>query len=148
MMHLLLSTQTNSPSLTLPRRKSQLKLKNGSNGYAKGGPGADAGVEVEGASDPHPLRNLFRPSLLRNPDLVVGLAWFFQQWSATASAAGRGKGSAAGLRELVGEDEAVYARVKWAIDLVRETLASGAGTGDVENDDDEERERGTGRRWS
>jgi hypothetical protein len=138
MVHLLLSTQTNSPSLTLPRRK------------AKNGKGGQAGGEGEGAGDPHPLRNLFRPSLLRNPDLLVGLAWFFQQWSATSTATAtatsrsgsKGAERAGGLRELVGEDETVYARLKWAIDLVRETLASGATSGGAEDEDEDvERDR-------
>lgn len=139
MVHLLLSTQTNSPSLTLPRRKA----KNGKSGQA------GAGAEGEGAGDPHPLRNLFRPSLLRNPDLVVGLAWFFQQWSATSTAiatatsrsGSRSKSTegAGGLRELVGEDEVVYARLKWATDLVRETLASGGAAGDEDRYEEADR---------
>ncbi|PWN19042.1 hypothetical protein BCV69DRAFT_300822 [Microstroma glucosiphilum] len=177
MVHLLLSTQTNSPSLTLPRRKTKSSDRRSGSGSKKSNSG-QAEAEEEGAGDPHALRNLFRPSLLRNPDLVVGLAWFFQQWSSstststststssatsTSARSGTSKSRKGGkdkdsLKELVGEDEVVYARLKWAIGVVRETLATdggGAGGGgaagrggggEVEDEEEEEDRRG-GRDW-
>jgi hypothetical protein len=119
---------------------------------SKNGTSGQAEAEEEGAGDPHALRNLFRPSLLRNPDLVVGLAWFFQQWSSSTSTSsatstcarsGTSKSRKGGkdkdsLKELVGEDEVVYARLKWAIGVVRETLATGGAGGGAGGAQDED----------